>query len=46
MGWQKAVTLLSRASGRYADAVSKVEGDRAEAARLMWAMKSMGQVLP
>ena len=35
--WQKAVEGLSRASWRYADVLSKAGGDRAEAARLLWA---------
>ena len=37
MDWQKAILALSRASGRYGEALAKAAGDRAEAARLLWA---------
>ena len=34
--WQKAISALSRAAGRYGEALAKAGGDRAEAARLLW----------
>lgn len=45
MDWQKAVAGLSRASGRYAEALSKANGDRVEAARLLWAASRRDKAL-
>ena len=37
MDWQKAVSALSRAAGRYGEALVRADGDRAAAASLLWA---------
>lgn len=36
MDWRKAVPALARAAGRYGEALASADGDREEAASLLW----------
>ena len=36
LDWRKAVPALSRAAGRYGEALASADGDREEAASLLW----------
>ena len=45
MDWQKAIMALSRAAGRFGEALAKAGGDRAEAASLLWARSRHDEAL-